>query len=267
MDTQRTPDARPFFRFLAGILASAGFLLVAYGVYSLVIGSWNVGFGGILAGSSFLGLLVRLVRTGYAFKVRPGYDQNPERAGTLMPALPAKRRDTAQELLPDQRYSISTFERMIYEMIKEGLRPYEGRSVDSSRTRFLLLPSRKNEPTLIICEVRRVDPSLLDLDIVFGEAGPRLDAGPPPSVIPESWELEYRIWEPYWLDYPDLKTYADQLRPFLRDWLEGRLTLVTTYIGNKAYSWVLKRGEEVLGKKRLRIYPYFAKRRTESQHT
>ncbi|MCH8342429.1 MAG: hypothetical protein IH983_00390 [Planctomycetes bacterium] len=221
----------------------------------------------ILGGISFSGVWLRLVRAGYADRVRLGYDQNPEREGTLMPASIAKRRDTVQELLADEKYSISTFERLVYEMIKEELQPYEGRSVDSSRTRFLLIPSRKSVPTRIICEVRRVDPSLLDLDIVFGETGPRLDAGPPPSVIPESWVLEYRIWEPYWLDYPDPKTYADQLRPFLRDWFEGRLTLVTTYAGTKAYSWILKRGEEVLGKKRLRIFPYFAKRRTVSQHT
>ncbi|MCZ6543663.1 MAG: hypothetical protein O6768_08360 [Planctomycetota bacterium] len=175
-----------------------------------------------------------------------------------------------QELSDADKEELESLERLVYQTIKEELHSHEGGTVDPLRTRFLLHKARQKvfyRPTQVVCEIRRSDPALLDLDVLFSGSGPRLDAGPPPSVIPESWELEYRIWEPRWRDYPNLKTYVDQLRPFLRDWLEGRLTLVTTYAGNKAYSWTLKRGEVVLGKKRVRVFPHFAKRRTVSQHT
>ena len=176
-----------------------------------------------------------------------------------------------QDLTETEKEELESFERLVCQLIKEELQPHEGRTVDPSRTRFLLTDSAARVGSVpistVVCEIRRSDRSLLDLNVVFRGTGPRLDAGPPPSVIPESWEFEYRIWEPYWLDYPDMKTYADQLRPFLRDWMEGRLTLTTTYAGQKPYRWTLKRGDEVLGKKRLRLFPYFAKRRTVTQCT
>ena len=175
-----------------------------------------------------------------------------------------------QDLTDTEKEELESFDRLVCQLIKEELRPHEGRTVDPSRTRLLLSHAAKvcGVPVpAVVCEIRRSDPSLMDLNVIFREHGPRLDAGPPPSVIPESWDLEYRIWEPYWKDYPDLTTYADQLRPFLRDWLEGRLTLTTTYAGQKPYRWILKRGDEVLGKKTLRFFSYFAKRRTVTQHT
>ena len=183
---------------------------------------------------------------------------------------PGGTESTMHDLTDTDKEEVGSFERLVCQLIKEELQPHEGRTVDPSRTRFLLsyVATVGSVPiSTVVCEIQRSDPSLMDLNVVFRGTGPRLDAGPPPSVIPESWELEYRIWEPYWEDYPDMKTYADQLRPFLRDWLEGRLTLTTTYAGKKPYRWILKRGDEVLGKKTLRFFSYFAKRRTVTQHT
>ena len=165
-----------------------------------------------------------------------------------------------QELSQVEREKLSPFNRSVCDAIKEELEGPEGTSVDLSRTRFRLSEYMKPELGCgVICEVRRTDPSLLDLNIGFGDWGPGAGAGPPsPAVAP--WELDLASC----LDQTD---FNNRLRAFLRDWLQGRLTLLTRYAGKKPYLWTLMRGDEVLGIRHLWIFPFFAKRRTERQHT
>ena len=181
-----------------------------------------------------------------------------------------------EELAPDKKNGLTPFERSIYETIKEEVELHEGRSVDPTRSRFLLYNPPKfirlGTGETVVCEIRRTHASLLDLDFVFTELGPRIDAGPPPAVIPERWKLEYRIWEipsPWPAEPEEVQDQVNEwIRDFLRDWLEGHLTFITTYAGSKAFHWILKRGEVILGQKRRRLFfSYFAERRTVSQHT
>ncbi len=155
-------------------------------------------------------------------------------------------------------------ERLAFNLIRQAIAPHLGESVDASRTRFLTVDLETTGFNL--CEIRRTEHRGLDLDIFFGTNGPRLDAGPTPAVIPQR-KFEYRLWEPYFLDYPDLETYFSQIGPFVRDWLSGRMILTTTYAGSKPFRWVLRRGDESLGNKSLKIFPYFSRRRSVVQRT
>ena len=165
-----------------------------------------------------------------------------------------------QGLSEAEREKLSAFNRSVYEAIKEELEAPRSMSVDLSRTRFRLSEYMKPELGCgVICEVRRTDPSLLDLNIGFGDWGPGAGAGPP-SPSADLWELDLA-------ECDDQSDYNNRVRALLRDWLEGRLTFLTKYAGKKPYHWTLMRGEEVLGYTGRLIVPSFAKRRTVSQHT
>ncbi|MCZ6612374.1 MAG: hypothetical protein O6941_07040, partial [Planctomycetota bacterium] len=170
------------------------------------------------------------------------------------------RLSKVQELSQVEREKLSPFNRSVCDAIKEELDAQRGTSVDLSRTRFRLSEYMKPEFGCgVISEIRRTDPSLLDLNIGFGDWGPGADAGPTSPIL-GIWKLDLDEC----LDQTD---FNNRLRAFLRDWLEGRLTLITKYAGKKSYLWTLMRGNEVLGIRHLWIYPFFAKRRTVSQHT
>ena len=165
-----------------------------------------------------------------------------------------------QGLSEAEREKLSAFNRSVYEAIEEELDAQRGTSVDLSRTRFRLSEYMKPELGCgVICEVRRTDPSLLDLIIGFGDWEPGADAGPL-SPAAAFWKLNLD-------DCHDQNDFDNRLRAFLRDWLEGRLTFTTKYAGKKPYRWTLMRGDEVLGYHFHWIFPSFAKRRTVSQHT
>lgn len=179
-----------------------------------------------------------------------------------------------QELSDQGIQELDEWERYVCLLIKQVLHGHD--TVDNSRTRFLrydlprywyggfFRPRRVSTGTTVVCEIRRTDRSLLDLDIVFSECGPRLDAGPPPDVVPERWELEYRLWEP---DLADFVVYFNQVQPFLRDWLDGRLTLTTKYFRKEPYCWILRRDKEVIGKRCDRFLRLAGERRIVTQHT
>lgn len=166
-----------------------------------------------------------------------------------------------QGLSEAEQEKLSAFNRSVYDAIKEELEAHEGRSVDLSRTRFWLFEYMKPELGCgVVCEIRRTSASLMDLNVGFGDWEPGAAAGPPAHA--DTWELDLGEC----LDQTD---FNNRLRAFLRDWLEGRLTLITKYAGKKPYLRTLMRGDEVLGCTQFWIFPFlfFAKRRTVSQHT
>lgn len=295
-------QARPFFRFLAAILALLGTVALGMGVYSLVRGNWTHGVRGVVIGVSFLGLF-RVAITGRASRMpftprmlglrtlsnEPGAEDPQSRSsaatgGRRLAALSplcagdchnqgetgdvTRQASTGTSGRPVDPAELTHFERLVSENILQALGPFLHKSVDPSRTTFRVYDAdHARYPKRIICHIRRTTAALLDVDVVFGENGPRLDAGPPPTIIPLGGELGYRIWEPDFSKNPDWEAFAAEVRPFLQDWLEGLLTLETTYAGNKAYRWILKRGNEVLGERRLVVFPYLAPRRKVVEHT
>ena len=164
-----------------------------------------------------------------------------------------------QELSQVEREKLSTFNRSVYEAIKRELEAQRGISVDMSRTRFCRYEFENPElGSSVVCEIRRTNTSLMDLNLGFGDWEPGASAGPPAHA---------GIWELDLVSCLDQTDFNNRVLALLRDWLEGRLTLITKYAGKKPYHWTLMRGEEALGCTGRLIVLSFAKRRTESQHT
>ena len=188
-----------------------------------------------------------------------------------MPKMQVLSYQDIQELDADLRYVCS----LIREVNDED------RTVDQSRTRFLRYDFPKYvigkifRPKFFIgetfvYEIRRNDSSKLDLDVLFCDLDPALAAGPPFDGPPEPGHISYQLWEPSLCDDlgdPDLKKHFDQLRPFLRDWLSGRLTVTTIYVDDVPYRLILKRGDEVIGERPDRRIRLFDKRREVTRHT
>ncbi len=99
---------------------------------------------------------------------------------------------------------------------------------------------------------------------------PIIAAGPPFEGTPEPSQICYQLWEPYYMgdsEGPEIKEHMDLLRPFLRDWLSGRLTVTTRYVDDVPCHLILKRGEEVIGERRDRKIRKSEKSRDVTQQT
>ena len=199
-----------------------------------------------------------------------GNSSNPQpMSSQSMPKMHVLSDQDIQELDDDDRYRCS----LIREVIDED------RTVDQSRTRFLRYDTPKYFKAglfrskfiftgeTFVCEIRRNDSSKLDLDILWVDLDQIITAGPPFEGPPEPGHLCYQLWEPYYMGDTDIKEHMDLLRPFLRDWLSGRLTVTTIYVDDVPYRLILKRGDEVIGERPDRRIRLFDKRREVTRHT
>lgn len=135
---------------------------------------------------------------------------------------------------------------------------------------FFSRPKSIDAEETFVYEIRRNDSSKLDLDVLFCDYDPALAAGPPFDGPPEPGHICYQLWEPPLRDgpgEPDLKEHFDQLRPFLRDWLSGRLAVTTRYVDDVPCHLILKRGDEVIGERRDRKIRKSEKSRDVTQQT
>ena len=211
----------------------------------------------------FASLIRRRESTAKSSTPRPSSPQS-------MPPMHVLSDKEIQELDDDDRYRCC----LIREVIAED------RTVDQSRTRFLRYDYPKYQYGKIfrpkffigetfVCEIRRNDSSKLDLDVLWIDLDPIIAAGPPFEGPPEPSHISWQLWVPYYMGETDIREHMDLLRPFLRDWLSGRLTVTTRYVDDVPCHLILKRGEEVIGERCDRRKRLFDKRRevTRTRHT
>ena len=111
------------------------------------------------------------------------------------------------------------------------------------------------------CDIRRTDPSSLDFAVgVYEDAHPYVGLG---NLATENWSLENLDLD----DFANEDELIERLIGLLRDWLEGRMQVVTEYAGNVPCHWIVTCGDEILAESRRFIYPYWAKKRTVVQHS
>ena len=167
-----------------------------------------------------------------------------------------------QDLSSTERRSLGPFSRRVYESLKHELSVHEGRSVDAARTRFWIdHDPHPDYADSMHCDIRRTDPSSLDFAVgVFEDAHPYVGLGNLPT---ENWSLEDLDLD----DFANEDELIERLIGLVRDWLGGRMQVVTKYAGNVPCHWIVKCGDEILAEGRRFIYPYWAKKRTVVQHS
>ena len=124
-----------------------------------------------------------------------------------------------QDLSAADQDRLGSFTRTVYHTIKSELKAHEGRSVDASRTRFWI----RHDPhpdwgDCMHCEVRRTDPSSLDLGFgVYDDPHLFVALGEPGG----NWD-----WANLELDdFANQDELVERLIGLLRDWLGGRVQL------------------------------------------
>ncbi len=169
-----------------------------------------------------------------------------------------------QDLSSTEKRTLDPFSRRVYEAVRTELAGHEGRSVDASRSKFWI--HHDPDPFFgdaVIGEIRRTDPSSLDFRVTICES---YEGSPSVLLIllpDDDW-----AWELLQLDdFANEDELIERLIRLVRDWLGGRMQVVTKYAGNVPCHWIVKCGDEILAEGRCFIYPYWRKKRTVVQHS